>query len=196
MSESSGPQQSLVLYAHPTMADWEYGYIVGCLGMFAADGAEVPPVLVAGADTEPVRSMGGVTVTPQVRLADLDPEQVALLVLPGGMDWDQPHTEVFEMAGDLLARGRAVAGICGAVPAMARHGLLDEVPHTGNHPSEFAEVDYRGDSRYLDGVGAVGSGDIITASGAHALEFTREVFRRLDLPADDIDNWYAEFGGR
>lgn len=193
MTDSAPPQQSLVLYAHDTMADWEYGYLVGCLGMFAVDGLSVPPIVVAGADTEPVRSLGGLTVTPSVALAELDPDQVAMLVLPGGMDWDQPHAEAFALADQLLQRGNAVAGICGAVPAMARAGLLDEVPHTGNDPAEFTDIDYRGDNRYLADVGAVGSGDIITASGAHALEFTREVFRRLDLPADQIDEWYAEF---
>ncbi|OYO14492.1 hypothetical protein CGZ94_07810 [Enemella evansiae] len=193
MTDSASAQQSLVLYAHQTMADWEYGYVVGCLGMFAADGFTVPPVVVAGADTAPVRSLGGLTVTPQISLAELDPDEVGMLVLPGGMDWDQPHAEVFALADQVLQRGNAVAGICGAVPAMAREGLLDEVPHTGNDPAEFDGIDYRGDNRYLADVGAVGSGDIITASGAHALEFTREVFRRLGLPADAIDEWYAAF---
>lgn len=185
---------SVVLYAHPTMADWEYAYVVTGLVQAAQHRPDsTPRVVVAGVSAEPVRTFGGLQVVPDTTLDQLDPSDIELLLLPGGNDWGEPHREVFALAKTLLADGRAVAGICGAVPAMAREGLLDEVPHTGNSPEEFADIDYRGDARYLD-ASAVGSGDVITAAGTAPLEFSREVFRRLGVfSEEEIEQWYAAF---
>lgn len=194
---------TVVLYAFDSMADWEYAHVVAGLGFARRSGHDrggraVPDLVVASADGQAVRTLGGVQVLPHRCVADLDPDDLELLVLPGGDGWpvgagrwireranpSGPHAEVLALADRLLRTDRAVAGICAATRAMAEAGFLDEVPHTSNSPAFLAETEYDGDSRYIDAP-AVGSGDVITASGSSPVSFAREVLRRLELFDDE-----------
>ena len=90
----------VVLYAFDTMADWEYAYITTVLQMEARGGDDRYRLVVAGAGTEPVTTLGGLRVLPETTLDDLDESDVDLLLLPGGNTWlDGEHSAALALAG-------------------------------------------------------------------------------------------------
>ena len=86
---------------------------------FGTPGADAISVLMAreGIKTvalsdDPVVSMGGLRVTPDMALGKLKPRHSAMLVLPGGTAWDKKkNQEAAELAADFLASGVPVAAI-------------------------------------------------------------------------------------
>lgn len=184
----------VVLYAFDTMADWEYAYITTVLQMEARGGDDRYRLVVAGAGTEPVTTLGGLRVLPETTLDDLDESDVDLLLLPGGNTWlDGEHSAALALAGRLLDSNRQVAGICGATRALARAGLLEHRAHVVDADAD--EPDYPGRSARVH-ASIAHDGPLITAIGEAPLEFSRAVFMALDL--DDqagIDTWYASFKG-
>lgn len=179
----------VVLYAFDTMADWEYAYITTVLQMELRSGDSYHRLLVAGATAEPVTTLGGLRVLPEVALEEVDEAAISLLLLPGGNTWlTHDHEPVLALARRLLEVDTPVAGICGATRAMARAGLLDHHAHVVDADAD--EPDYPG-SRYRVHASVAHDGCVITAIGEAPLEFSREVFKVLEL--DDVDEWYAAF---
>jgi len=72
---------------HNGLADWEAGYLLAELSTGRFTGAPWTVVTVAESD-EPVTTMGGVRIVPDLTVAHLDPVAGGLLVLPGGTMWD------------------------------------------------------------------------------------------------------------
>ena len=163
-----------------TLADWEIGYLTAHLanGHFQVEPGAFR-VATVGLDLEPVTTMGGLRVTPDLALADLDPATSAMLVLPGGETWDaEPMGAFVASARAFLASGVPVAAICGATFALAAAGLLDERPHTSSDAGFLASSGYAGAEHYVDEP-AVVDGDLITANGVAPVHFARAVFERL-----------------
>ncbi|MBV9847294.1 MAG: glutamine amidotransferase [Kutzneria sp.] len=184
------------LYVLDGLSDWEPGYILAELNSgryFAEPGASLP-VRTVGATMAPIRTLGGIGITPELTVAELAPDDSSLLVLPGADTWLTPeHCLVLDKAREFLAAGVPVAAICGATIALAEAGILDERPHTSNDPQALSALapSYRGGEHYV-GEPAVTDGDLITASGTAPVEFAREVFRRLGVfsPAT-VNAWYG-----
>ena len=74
---------TVIFYATDTMADWEYGYLLAGLAMANEQAPGSFRVLVASEDGGAVTSMGGMRVTPEVSLADLDPPRSRRSCCPG-----------------------------------------------------------------------------------------------------------------
>ncbi|MCX4882430.1 type 1 glutamine amidotransferase family protein [Streptomyces sp. NBC_00847] len=177
------------LAVYDTLADWETGHTTAYL---ARAGYEIRAV---GPTREPVRSIGGLRVQPDLALDDARPEDSSLLILPGADLWD---------AGDELApfarRARAfldagvpVAAICGATAGLAREGLLDGRDHTSAISFYLAATGYQGGERYVD-ADAVTDGNLITAGPTEPVAFAREVFRLLGVYEGEVlDAWYRLF---
>jgi radical SAM protein with 4Fe4S-binding SPASM domain len=119
----------------------------------------------------PVRSMGGLAALPELDLQALDPVASAMLILPGGARWDEPHAHraAIAAAGAFLAQGVPVAAICGATAGLARAGLLDGRPHTSNAASYLKGTGYAGSDAYVD-TPAVRADGLITAGGMAPVE--------------------------
>lgn len=186
------------LYVLDTMADWEVGHLTAELntGRFFAEPGTALPVRTVGATRDPIRTMGGLTVTPDLALEELAPEESALLVLPGAEIWDAPeHAPAVGTAARFLAAGVPVAAICGATIALAAAGLLDRRPHTSNDPTVLTELvpGYSGAAHYRPDPVVV-DGDLITATGVAPIEFARAVLARLGVmtPAA-LDAWHGLF---
>jgi len=152
-----------------------------------------------GFSQAPVVSMGGLTVQPELSLAQLqlDAQRAALLIVPGGHLWQRGEGEPAVAAiRDLHAAGAPVAGIDSGVLALARAGLLDDCRHTGNWPGQIASQvpGYAGEDQYDASVLAVSDGGTITASHLGSVEFAREVIHILDLYSpSDREHWYRLF---
>jgi putative intracellular protease/amidase len=181
----------IVVYVTDTLADWELGYVLPGLAM-ANGGQRRFDLMTAGTSTDPVTTMGGLTIVPATSLADIDAADVDMLIIPGADTWAEGHDEVLALASDLVAAGKPVAAICGATLGLARVGLLDDHPHTSNAPDFLARTPkYRGADRY-EIAKVVSDGTVITAPATAPIDFARAVFERLDaFPPDVLEAWYG-----
>ena len=191
-------QQKVFVYVQDTWSDWEAGYIMAELntGRFFKHKGERLPVKTVGLTKDPITTMGGMTITPDLTLRAVTPESSAMLILVGGDTWQDPmHQPVVEKAKKLLDAGTDVAAICGATSALAEAGLFDHRPHTSNGIQYLKMVapHYEGDPYYKDDR-AVSDGNLITASSAGPLQFAHYILERLDVFSDEtLEAWYNYF---
>ncbi|MFF7180082.1 DJ-1/PfpI family protein [Streptomyces sp. NPDC008121] len=183
------------LAVYDTLADWETGHATAWL---ARTGHEIRTV---GPSTEPVTTLGGLRVTPDLALDDLRPEDSALLILPGADLWDTGDAlaPFAAKARALLDSGTPVAAICGATAGLAREGLLDDRAHTSAVSFYLAATGYRGAAHYVDtdavtDKGGDGAGDLITAGPTEPVAFAREVLGMMGaFGGGRLDAWYRLF---
>ena len=150
-----------------------------------------------GFSMQPVLSMAGLRVVPELTLDELDLRRAALLIVPGGYLWEHGHgDEAVQAVGRLHAAGVPVAAVDSGVLVLARAGLLDACRHTGSWPGHIGThvPAYAGTDQYDASALAVGDGGVITASQLGSVEFAREVIRTLDLyNPSDREHWYRMF---
>ena len=173
-------------------ADWEAAYAIAELRRSSQH-----RVLTLGLTGEPVVSMGGLTVLPDEDIAEVDPEQIRLLILPGGDRWETapPDEQLTALITRLLRARTPVAAICGATVALARAGFLEGRKHTSNGADYLAAQapGYAGADGYVQAL-AVRDRGLITASGLGALEFAREIFEELGVfTPEERAEWYRLF---
>ncbi|MFC8917898.1 type 1 glutamine amidotransferase family protein [Streptomyces sp. NPDC057116] len=182
-------RKTVHLAVYDTLADWETGHATAWL---ARSGYEIRTV---GPTTEPVTSIGGLRITPDAALADLRPEDSALLILPGADLWDTSDdlAPFAATARAFLDAGVPVAAICGATAGLAREGLLDDRSHTSAVSFYLAATGYKGGEHYVD-TDAVTDGDLITAGPTEPVAFAREVLGRMGaFEGAQLDAWYRLF---
>lgn len=179
-------RETIHLAIYDTMADWEVGYVVAHLN--SPEFQKTPgrfEVKTVGSSLAPILSKGGLRILPDLSLDMLGSQDSRMLILPGADIAATGEIDGFvKTAAQFLRAGIPVAAICGATAALAREGLLNELPHTSN-AKMFLEmvVGYKGGSHYQDQL-AVTSGNLITASGVAPIEFAIEIFRKLDVYSD------------
>jgi len=150
-----------------------------------------------GLTRDSVVSMGGLRVTPSCTVGEIEPNDVAVFILPGGDCWETMPIE-FELASALKrldAQTVPIAAICAATVAIARLGLLRGRQHTSNglkylqlHVPEYHEA-----QNYVEAP-AVRDRGLITASGIADIEFARELFEELGvLSPNDRAVWVDIF---
>lgn len=195
MKSKAVKAETVHLFVFDTLADWEPGFAIAGINRAAFQtqpGRYV--VKTVGLDVAPVTTMGGVTILPDMTLAQLNADESAMLILPGGDAWDEEQNlEAAHKAREFLAVGVPVAAICGATAGVARAGILDRHRHTSNAPEYLQATGYRGAAHYCHEP-AVTDGELITAGGTAAMEFAYHIFRKLDLyePAT-LEAWYGLF---
>nr|WP_199046804.1 DJ-1/PfpI family protein [Dyella sp. ASV24] len=150
-----------------------------------------------GFSMQPVLSMGGLRVLPELTLDQLDLKRAALLIVPGGYLWEHGHGEEAVAAAQRIhAAGAPVAAVDSGVLVLARAGLLDACRHTGSWPGHIGThvPGYTGADQYDANLLAVSDGGVITASQLGSVEFGREVIRTLDLyNPSDREHWFRMF---
>jgi putative intracellular protease/amidase len=181
------------LALYDTLADSEVGHLLVELRSGRFTGTSFEVVTVAES-REPVTTMGGMRIVPDALLADLDPADSDLLILPGADMWDAGGGEAFAAAAArFLDAGVPVAAICGATAGLARAGLLDERDHTSAAAEYLAATGYAGGERYVD-ERAVVDGDLITAGPQSPVQFARATLDRLGLASErTLDAYEAVF---
>ncbi|WP_328537573.1 DJ-1/PfpI family protein [Streptomyces sp. NBC_00344] len=177
------------LAVYPSLADWETGHSTAYL---VRNGFAVRTV---AAGPEPVTTIGGLSIRPDLVLDDLLPEDSALLILPGADLWDAGDelAPFARKARAFLDAGVPVAAICGATAGLAREGLLDDRAHTSAALPYLAATGYGGSDRYVE-ADAVTDGDLITAGPTEPVAFGREILGRLGVYGPEkLDAWYRLF---
>jgi putative intracellular protease/amidase len=186
-------QQTVHLFVFDTLSDWEPAYAIAGLNNPTW---QIHPgryqIKTVGESREPVKTIGGVTILPDMVLDELEPSQSALLILPGGSGWSEgKHVEAREKARAFLAAGVPVAAICGATVGLALAGILDDKRHTGNIIDELKATNYRGEALYQDQP-AVTDSNLITAGATAPIDFAYQIFKRLEVYTPQVlEAWYG-----
>lgn len=188
-------QKTVHLFVFDTLSDWEPGYAVAGINNPAF---QLRPgqyrVQTVGIGNEPVTTIGGLTVLPDMKLDELEPAQSAMLILTGGTAWDEgKNAEAVDKARAFLAAGVPVAAICGATFGLAGGGLLDDKGHTSNAREYLKATKYRGEALYQNEP-AVTDGNLITAGATAPIEFAYRIFERLELySTETLEAWRGLF---
>ena len=184
-------QKIAYLLVFEGLADWEPAHILCELrksGQYA--------VKTAGYTLEPVRTMGGVTILPDVTIYEIVAKETAVFILPGGTMWEQQSNETLQvLLRDLHGQDVPLAAICGATLAIARAGLTHKVRHTSNILQYLqALVPTYSDHDYYVDESAVTDKNIVTADALGSVDFAREIIKLLGVYNDaDADAWYGMF---
>ncbi|WP_174189316.1 type 1 glutamine amidotransferase family protein [Nocardia barduliensis] len=180
---------------YDTLADWEVGAATAHINKPSWHREPGTwQVKTVGPSAEPITTMGGMRIVPDVVLADLTPADSAMLILPGAQTWEGTELDPFtHKAREFVAAGVPVAAICGATFGLAKAGLLDTRKHTSNVAEFLLYSGYSGAEHYLDAP-AVTDGDVITASASAPFEFAREVLGKLGVYEPHVlAGWYRLF---
>lgn len=188
------PPTPVLLYVTDTMADWECGHAIAHIQ--SPNWQRTPgryAVTTVAAAAAPVTTMGGVRIVPDRTLAELQPGDAAMLILPGCETWPdaERHAEVIAHARARIAQERPVAAICGATFALAAAELLDERAHTSNAAMYLDSSGYAGGHLYREQPAVTDRG-LITASGCFPVDFAAHIFAALALyEAPVLDAWHG-----
>jgi putative intracellular protease/amidase len=174
-------------------ADWEPAH---ALAELRRSGGRT--IRAVGFTQAPVLSMGGLRVVPDLALDAVRPDEVELLMLPGGDLWESttyPRSTLDSLIAALLAAETPVAAICAGTLALGRAGALDDREHTSNMrgylPAHAQE--YAGAGSYVEAP-AVRDRHVITASGLSGVDFARAIFAELGIfDAADEALWFDMF---
>jgi len=181
-----------------TLADWEIGYATAHI---RHDQWQREPgrysINTVGPTREPVTTMGGLRIMPDIALDELRPEDSAMLILAGGDLWAEESMAGFRAAARrFLAAGVPVAAICGATFGLALEGLLDDRAHTSNAAEYLAYSGYAGGDRFV-AEPVVVDGDLITASGVAPVHLAQAIFGRLGIyEPGAAASWFKLYGDR
>lgn len=181
-------KKKVYVFVFEGFADWEPAHALCGINMSGKH-----ETVTVGLTSQPVRSMGGLEVVPDTTVEQVNREEAALLILPGGNLWEQGSVpQIVQLLKQFQVQRISVAAICAATLEVARAGLTKEVRHTSNALDYLkgAFPDYSDDAHYVDAP-AVSEGRLITASGVASIEFAREIFRMLGSFSDDeIGAWF------
>ncbi len=189
------PTKIIYLFLFDTLSDWEIGYVAAGINnpmMQANPGKH--QLKTFSINGKPVRTIGGLLITPDLSLNEVAYSDAEMLILPGGTSWEEGgNQEVALLAKKFHENQIKVAAICGATLGLAKIGLLDSLKHTSNSKDYLLNSQYQGAEYYVD-VLSVSDKGVITAFGTASLEFAREIFKELNLyTTEALEAWYKLF---
>ena len=84
------PTKVIYLFLFDTLSDWEIGYVTTGINnpMMQAEPGRYQ-LKTFSLDGQPITTMGGLKITPDISLNEVAPDQAAMLILPGGASWDE-----------------------------------------------------------------------------------------------------------
>jgi putative intracellular protease/amidase len=160
------------------LADWE-----PALALCEINKSGKFDVVTVGLSDRPTTTMGGYKVSPDLTLDTINPDEVAIFIMPGGEIWEQgPNEDLIRLLHQFHAKDTILAAICGATLEIARAGLMQGILHTSNSKGYLKAMlpDYRDDDFYVDKL-AITDKNLITASGLGSVEFACEIVRLLNI---------------
>ncbi|MEP1033060.1 type 1 glutamine amidotransferase family protein [Ekhidna sp.] len=169
-------------------SDWEIAYLTPEINR-----SELGDLIYFSKDGELVKSIGGLTVVPDETISGINPEDVDLMVLPGGTYWENGgDKQIAFLIKELVALNKPVAAICAATTFLGQLGLLNEVAHTSNDLNYLKSIapSYTGETHYRDAL-AISDNNVVTANGIAPIEFAQEVFKMMGFfNEEDLHKWY------
>jgi len=187
---------NVFLYILDTLADWEISLLMAEInsGRFLKKGIQKPQIVKVGNSLTPIKTMGGIEISPDIDVDNINIEKDDLVILPGADTWqngsNQKIIERIKGKSDFI-----VAAICGATAALADNGILDNRKHTSNDKGYLKMVckNYKGENFY-EYKHVVVDNNLITATGIAPLEFTYEVIKKINIMDNNtLEAWYGLF---
>ena len=173
------------------LADWEPAH-----ALCQINKSQRFEVLTVGFTKSSVTTMGGLALTPDITLSEVDAGKTAMLILPGGDMWqEKTHPNLIHLLHWLHKENVPIAAICAATLEIARAGLTHKTHHTSNSKKYLKSMvpQYADEDFYVTEL-AVTDKNLITASGLGSLEFGREVIKKLDIHSEaDTEMWFRMF---
>lgn len=150
-------------------------------------------VRYAAPQGHPLLSSGGLLVTPQLAIDEIDLDGLDVLLVCGGPAWQSAGApDIGALLAAAQQRGIVLAGICDGTRVLAQAGVLDHVRHTSNSADNLASlVGYAGAALYQDVPHAVADQRVITAPGTAPVTFTAAVLAALGIAGDDLQAYLA-----
>lgn len=171
--------------------DWEASYAISVLNSFSDY-----KVRTIAVDDFPKISMGGINASVDYTINDYkNLNNLSMAILPGGLSWEKnDYKEIAEFIKNIMELHIPIAAICGSTTFLCKHGLLDNVKHTGDSLELFQEQkEYRGKDFYIHEQVVVDN-QVITANETAAVQFAYEIFKLLKIDSDEeIEEWYDNF---
>src|SRR5260370_42671740 len=186
-------QKTAYVFVCDGFADWEPASAIAELRRTFGFATET-----IGLSREPVVSMGGLHVVPDLPLVEFEPGTAAILILPGGESWMAvEHPEITAVVRAMESAHRPIAGICAATLALAHAGLLDNRLHTSNGAGFIEKFvpGYPG-ARFYRAVPAITDRAVITASALAPIAFAAEIFQTLPPERSDDTATYENLSAR
>ncbi len=188
-------KQNVHLFVFDSLSDWEAGYAIAGINnpQFQKNPGSYRVKTVA-VKKDPVSTVGGISIMPDLTLDELSAQGSSMLILPGGAAWDEgKNIEVIKVADMFLDSGKTVAAICGATAGLARAGMLDNRCHTSNSFEYLAGTEYGGAELYEE-TPAVTDKNLITAPAMSPIDFAYHIFKCLDIYEPPVlEAWYGLF---
>lgn len=196
--------KTVYLYIIDTLADWEIGHIIAELNSKRFFKAEAPEISIktVGATKDSIKTMGGLTVTPDQTIDEIVTDKDNLLILPGSDAWSSSKNfAIVGKAKEFLNAGGSVAAICGATVALASAGILDNIKHTSNGVG-FLDMfcpTYKGKEFYEDTPAVIATlqtseAHLFTASSTGGLLWAKQILEFLDVfSIDALNAWFEYF---
>jgi putative intracellular protease/amidase len=146
------PTKIIYLFLFETLSDWEIGYVTaGINNPVMQVNPEKYQLKTFSIDGKPIRTIGGLLITPDLRLDEVTFSNAEMLILPGGASWDEGgNQEVALLAKNFHENQIKAAAICGATLGLAKIGLLDSIQHTSNSKDYLLNSHYQGGEYYVD----------------------------------------------
>ena len=174
-------------------ADWEAAYAIPIIN-------SEPQYVVKtiAIDSEAKVSIGGMRAEIDYTIDNYHNfDNLVMLIIPGGYAWKEGrHDEIAIFVKRAIDSKAHVAAICGATIFLGKHGILDNIKHTGDELELFQnEQGYKGQGFYVAAQVSVDN-KIITANETAAVEFGRTILEALEIfTPEDASGWYDYFKG-
>ncbi len=145
-------------------------------------------------DEKVVTSCCGLRVESDKLLAEIEPSDVDLLVIPGGEPkvYKDRH-DIQEFLQIINMNKRPIAAICGGPEFLAQAGLLSGLKIAHGHNPEYATQVFK--DSIITEEDVIVEGNIITARGQAYVEFAVEIGRHIGLfeseqEAQETESWF------
>jgi putative intracellular protease/amidase len=184
-------KKNIYVFLFDGYSDWEIAYLAPELKK--SKKTNLKYFTIDGLD---ITSSGGLKISPDLSIKQLNPDGISVLILPGGSAWEDKSIKgIDKLVETLHSNNKTIAGICGATVFLGQKGYLDNVKHTSNALEylKYMATEYKGEKLYQSDL-SVTDKKIITANGFSPIEFAREIFKEIELKNEtDIEKWYQLF---
>lgn len=180
--------KKVYLYVLNGMAECEIGYLLQAFSMesLLKNGKKEFEINTVGFKKVPIITLGGLKITPDYSISEIDFNNATALLLPGASTWEnKENQQMLEKATECLNRNILVGAICGATLALSNYGVLDKFKHTSNsleYLKSFSKS-YAGHSLYVCS-NSVLDKNLVTANSAGSLEWTKNILMSLNVYSD------------
>ncbi len=176
--------KKILCFIYDTFADFETS--LTCAGL----NGDTYEVVYIAYDTSPVKSTGGLTIIPDMKVSELsNTPDIAGLIFPGGNN-RIVKPELEKLVKQLDKEKKLLAAICAGPEYLAKIGILKGRKYTCTDGPEFYqennEVDPFPRETYIN-TRMVREGNIITAIGDAFIDFSLEVWDWFNMYDSDSE---------